>query len=82
MILISVYTKLRNYPHCFPAKKETKNVKKDKKGVECIFIDITSVNGWSSESCVAVSYETWLVPEDIRNYTPFGTLSTSPMNFI
>jgi hypothetical protein len=41
MILISVFTKFRNYLHYFPAKKETKNVKKDKKGVGCIFINIT-----------------------------------------
>jgi hypothetical protein len=32
MILISVYTKFQNYLHYFPAKMETKNAKKDKKG--------------------------------------------------
>ncbi len=38
MILISVFTKFHNYLHCFPAKKETKNVKKIKKRVGCILI--------------------------------------------
>jgi hypothetical protein len=41
MTLISVFTKFRNNLHFFPAKKETKNVKKDKKRVGCVFINTT-----------------------------------------
>jgi hypothetical protein len=36
---MSVITKFRNYRHCIAAKKETKNVKKDNKRVECVFLD-------------------------------------------
>ncbi len=49
MTLMSVFTKFRNYLHCVPAKKETKNVKKDKKGVGGVFIEIISLDGWRSE---------------------------------